>query len=403
MTATAEYGTIRFRKHLVPQFPLGRHGRHSEGKAGVATDHNGVSDRPEVAAWNGFVDSLHKAGQQLAANTAELSRTEQADAFRALLRSVNNQLGRLEVDRERPELLPFNRWRQKFLMDNPDFLYWVADINAAVQYRIRGNRGGAAYVSITVYTAAGNGLESSAIARLDSDEIAFNELGDYDVTLGGNRPADGDWIELPDGAITLWVRHFHNDMHHDRAGWCDIEPVHAPQIPAPIDPERFCRQLTRAAKAAALMPHIWKAATAEDLEQVNQLRHWHEMSGGATYTEPGIHYLRGGWQLSPGEALLIEGELVDCRYWNILAYSRFLNSLDHRYRHVSYTGATATVTGQRYRFIVAGTDPGLADADWIDTEQRPFGILVMRFLQPVQTPRLPSVRRILLTDLGRNP
>jgi len=95
---------------------------------------------------------------------------------------------------------------------------------------------------------------------------------------------------------------------------------------------------------------------------------------------------------------VIEGELVSCRYWNILAYSRFLNSLDHRYRPVAYTGATATVVDNRYRFVVSGTDLSTA-GDWIDTENRPFGVLVMRFLHPERPPQLPTVRRIALSEL----
>ncbi len=354
--------------------------------------------RPEVDAWHGFVDALRAAGEQVVADTADLSRAEQADGLRALLRSVANHLSRSEVDRDRPDLVPFNDWRQKFLMDNPDFRYWVADIHAGGQYRIRGNRGDAAYVSITVYAGAG-GTEAQATARIDSESLTFDESGTYEIALGGDRPATGDWLDLPAGATVVWVRHFHNDVHRDTIGWCGIEPVAEPPVPAPIDPDRFSRQLTRLATATSYLPQIWAAATAADLAQPNQVRRWEEMRGGAVYTEPGIHYLRGGWQLAPGEALLIEGELVDCRYWNILAYSRFLNSLDHRHRRVSYTGATATIADNRYRFVLAAERAGETDADWIDTEGRPEGIIVMRFLQPEHPPQLPTVTRMALRDI----
>jgi hypothetical protein len=120
------------------------------------------------------------------------------------------------------------------------------------------------------------------------------------------------------------------------------------------------------------------------------------MTGGAVYTEPGIFYLRGGWQLEDGEALVIEGEAPRCRYWNILLYSRFLNSLDHRHRRVSATGVTARVVDGRYRFVLAARDPRMASADWLDTEGRPFGIAVMRFLQPDSEPKLPAVRKVRL-------
>ena len=92
-------------------------------------------------AWRAFVAGLAEAGERLGRSTANLSRDEQADGFRALLRALHNQLARFEVDRERPELVPFNGWRQKLFMDNPDFQYWVADVRPDRRYRVHGRRG----------------------------------------------------------------------------------------------------------------------------------------------------------------------------------------------------------------------------------------------------------------------
>ncbi|OLP03651.1 hypothetical protein BVU76_03665 [Mycolicibacterium porcinum] len=359
---------------------------------------NGEEPRAEVAAWNAFVDGLRTAGEQLAADTAHLPETERADGFRALLRAVSNQLGRVEVDRDKPELIAFNGWRQKFLMDNPDFRYWVADVRPDGRYRIRGNRGDAAYVSITVYGAGRDGAQ--AVSRIDSDAITFDADGGYEVTVGERRPGAGDWLALPERATAVWVRHFHDDVQTDRLGWCAVEPVEPPPVPAPIDPARFGKQVSKASSVIAHLPRVWNAAAAADHKSPNRLRHWTEMTGGAVFTEPAIDYLRGGWQLGPDEALLIEGDLVPCRYWNILAYSRFLNSLDYRHRRVSYTGATAHLKDGRYRFIVSATDPGPTAGDWIDSEGRAFGIVVMRFLQPERPPAVPATQVVRLADLA---
>src|SRR5687767_14346897 len=102
--------------------PSSRRSPEQDGPEVAAGD---AGNRPEVAAWAALVDALQTAGQQLAADTAELDEHERADGFRALIRALHNQLARFEADPERPELLPFNGWRQKFFMDNPDFRYWV--------------------------------------------------------------------------------------------------------------------------------------------------------------------------------------------------------------------------------------------------------------------------------------
>lgn len=358
--------------------------------------------RPEVDAWNGLVDALRAAGEKLATDTAGLPPAERADGFRALVRGLTNQLSRFEIDREKPELMPFNGWRHKFLMDNPDFGYWVTEVRGDRVYRITGDRGDASYVSVTVYRRTG-GIGSEATARIDSDALVFDEDGRFEITVGGEEPDSANWLGLPERTGVIWVRFFHDDVASDRPGTCAIEPLATPTTPPSIDPEKFCSQLGTLAATTSMLPTIFEISTKDDLNPPNVLRHWSEMAGGAVFTEPGIHYVRGGWRLDPGQALVIEGDVIDCRYWNILAYSRFLNSLDFRYRPVSYTGATATLTDGRFRFVLAVEDPAAegpgVGADWIDTEGREFGIIVMRFLQPARKPPLPSARVVTLDEL----
>ena len=361
-----------------------------------------TEDGPPVdAAWTALVDGLRDAGERLAADTAGLDPTERADGYRALLRGLANQLGRFEVDRERPELVPFNGWRQKMFLDNPDFRYWVADVRDDRRYRVTGNVGDAVYLSITAYASRG-GLDAAATARLDSDTLTLDEDGGFELTVSRDAPGgDGDWLELPEGATVLWVRQFHHDAANDRLGWCRIEPLDDVAVPPPIEPDRFARHLDRLGSGMAAFPPIWAASIRDDLAQPNEVRRWSEMAGGAAFTEPGIHYLRGAWELDDGEALVVEGEVPPCRYWNVLLYSRFLNSLDHRARRVSRTAGTARTVDGRYRFVLSATDPG-GPGDWLDTEGRSFGLFVFRFLQPDREPVLPVVRRCRIDDVGND-
>jgi len=330
-----------------------------------------------------------------------LDQVERADGFRALLRGLNNQLGRFEVDRERPELVGFNGWREKMYMDNPDFRYFVADIRDDHRYRVTGALGDAAYLSVTVYRSDG-GLDAAAAARLDSDSIDLDDDGGFEVLLvPGPERADRNGIELPAGARSVWVRFFHNDVANDEPGSCRIEPLDPPDHPdhePPIDPDRFAHHLRRLGKEMSAFPSVFEHAMRHDLEAPNEVRAWSEMAGGAAFTEPNIAYLRGSWHLEDGEALVIEGEAPQCRYWNILLYSRFLNSLDYRSRRVSCTGATAGIIDGHYRFVLAARDPG-GSGDWLDTEGRPFGLFVLRFLQPAPEPALPSVRVVPLEEI----
>ena len=267
--------------------------------------HRGGYVRPVVddgargaQAWAAFVEGLRTAGERLAAETAGLGPEEQADGYRALLRGLGNQLGRFEVDRERPELVPFNGWRQKMFMDNPDFRYWVADVRDDRRYRITGAIGDAVYLSITAY-ASGGTLDAVATARVDSDALAIDAEGALRPDRRPRGPADGsDWLALPEGATAAVGAPVPPRCRQRRLGWCDIEPLDAVDVPPIIDPDRFERHLRRLGRRhRRASARSWTASTADDLERPNEARHWSEMAGGAAFTEPNIHYLRarGGW------------------------------------------------------------------------------------------------------------
>lgn len=356
---------------------------------------SGTESAP-YAAWRKLVDSLGEAGRRMDEAAAELSPEERADGFRALARALANQLGRLEVDDASPELAPFNLWRQKFYMDNPDCLYWVGEIARGGTYRITGNARHAAFTSINVY--AGAGLEAQTVARVTSDDLVLDAEGRFVLTLGGDQAsAEGQWVVIPEGANMVWVRQFYDDP--DRMdGDCAIARLDAVATPAIIEPARFSRRLANTGatlnQASRAISRGWTA----EVPGANTIREWSEMQGGAVYTEPGIHYQRGAWKLEPGQALVIEGRKVAARHSSVLLYSRFLNSLDYRNRQVSLAGPRIASDHEgRFRIVIAGEDPGVAN--WLDTEGRPFGLFVIRWLQPAETPELPTARVVSLADL----
>lgn len=348
--------------------------------------------------WTALVDGMRAAGESLDAATAALDAAERADGRRALLRAVNNLLGRLEVDRDRPELMPFNGWREKFFMDNPDYRYWITDIRDDRSYRITGNIGQSVYQSITVYSGKGVG-DAAAVARIDSDDLGVDADGDFGVTLATNDFGAAPGLTLPSGSTSLWVRYAHHGADPERPGWCRIETLDPPPAPAAVRTRTLDAGLSRIGAVIANVPQVFELSVAADAKEPNTVRRWSAMAGGAAFTEPGIDYLRGAWQLDEGEALLIEGVPPPCRHWNIVLYSRFLNSLDYGHRTVSRTGASSTLTDGRYRFVLAARDPGVRGYDWLDTEGRRFGLFVLRFLQPGAAPDLPQAQRIRLGDL----
>jgi hypothetical protein len=335
---------------------------------------------------NGCVDlaeGLLTASHRLAALTVKLDDIDREDGRQALSRALNNLLGRAEFDKDAPELVPFNGWGQKFFMDNPCYRYWITDIRGGADYRICGNIGDSVYQSITAYSGRGV-ADAVAELRIDRADLTVSATGDFDTVL-----------TLPGAVTSLWVRYTHEVLTPPQPGWCRIERV-GPHPGTPLhNPGHHDRELARVGGFIAHLPGLWEMATADDAKVPNSVRHWAAMAGGAAFTEPGVHYLRGSWQLEPGEALLIDGPAVACRNWNVVLYNRFLNSLDYRTRTVAHTSTTAPVSDGRYRFAIADRDPGIDGQHWLDTGGRRFGLFVLRFLQPESEPELPVVRRVV--------
>jgi len=353
------------------------------------------SGSPAYVSWRALVDSLADAGDRMEAATVSLTEEERTDGFRALARALANQLGRLEVDDAKPELAPFNLWRQKFYMDNPDCLYWVAEIASGGRYRIEGNARNAAFTSINVY--AGAGLEATTVARLTSDDLECDAEGRFRLTLGGDAAdAEGQWASLPHGANMVWVRQFYDDLD-TMDGACSIVRLDRVAPPPMIEAARFARRLANMGATLRTASKVLSRSAASEAEPPNNIREWSEMQGGAVYTEPGIHYQRGAWHLDPGQALVIEGQPVAARHRSVLLYSRFLNSLDYRNRQVSLAGSRFVTEASRFRIVIAAEDPGLPN--WLDTEGRPFGLFVIRWLQPASIPPLPIARVVPIADL----
>lgn len=340
-----------------------------------------------------LVDGLSAAAADIDAATTDFDAIDRTDARLALLRALNNQLGRLEVDGDAPELMPFNGWRQKFFMDNPDYRYWITDVRDDADYRITGEVGDSVYQSITVYAGA-NIATTTAVARLDTDDLGVDTDGCFAVALSRNSSE----LPLPEGSTSVWVRYIHNRVDPVRPGSCRIEK--SGQQPPRVSADRLDRDLSRLGAFLGQLPKLLGFAVAADLETPNSVRHWSAMAGGAAFTEPGIHYLRGAWQLEPNEALVVEGPLVTCRHWNIVLYNRFLNSLDYRHHVVSRTSVSSSINDGRFRFVLADRDPQQPGYDWLDTTGRRFGLFVMRFLQPDSEPDLPTARRVAIDDLA---
>ena len=88
------------------------------------------------------------------------------------------------------------------------------------------------------------------------------------------------------------------------------------------------------------------------------------------------------WDLDDGEALVVDSDVPDARYWSLRLYTMAwfelveptgrVASLNHRQLAISADG--------RLRVVVSARDPGVPN--WLDTGGRPVGLLTLRWFWP---------------------
>jgi len=349
------------------------------------------------AAWDGFLASAAKAVERMDGLTAGLPEAERADGFRVLTRTLGAAHEVLEMDRVHPVPVPHNQWNAKFLMDNPDGKYWLFELDAAHSYVLRGNLGEAAYTAISVYREREAWHDTEVAATINGRDLATDANGDFDLYLGGERQGD-NWLPLDPDARTVWIRQFFNDVRNERPSRFDVRNLD-PAAPAPlIEPHLLASRLEVAGKKLRSMTSAIRHAGEHELSRGNHVREWSEMMGGAVFTSSDIWYQRGGWSLAPDEALVLEGHAPASPFWHIVLYSRFLNSLEHRYRRTSLTGPKVqTAEDGTFRLVLAARDPGVPN--WLDTEGRAQGMFALRWVMPETQPPLPTATVVKLADL----
>jgi len=238
------------------------------------------------------------------------------------------------------------------------------------------------------------GLSPRRMATYLSDrDLDIARDGTFRFVLAADEPsalelAGARWIAVPEDSSAIVVRQFIADPEVERPATFSIESLDPPGPPARPTDEMLAEQLT------AMAWTIWKLATLhqtikpELLDLPNELVTAGAAELGAADTTPDSLYMIGTFRLDDGEALTLELEPPDTRYWSVTLENIWHECIDVRRRRSSLTNATA-VSGAdgSVRVVIAAADPG-AD-NWLDTGGRHRGFVLLRWLD---SPVAPTVR-----------
>ena len=374
-----------------------------------------AADGTAAAAFRAFLDGL----AEVAAGTAGVGvdatcGQESAEGHRHVLHLLSAALDfYLEGDPERPVFTRIVSPARKLLGDNPDAVYHFAPLRGDRAYRIRGRRGDACYLSVTVHAAAADGRIGGVHERpaADLNHLALEEApGEpFELVLSPEPldPQPARFVRLAPEAVSVIVRHYFETeapvaADPSRAFELSIQALHPPGPAAPWSEaalaERLARALAFVRGATLEMPQLPEGGFISRTPNVLGQPLVFRQAGEAGWGAVDIAYSMGPYRVAPDEALLVEGRFPECLFANVVLWNRFMQTFDYRERPVSRNRAqTRLEPDGSFRMVIAHRDPGVPN--WLDTEGHAEGTMFWRFLMPKGEVARPSCRLVPLASL----
>lgn len=342
-----------------------------------------LADLRSGAAWEEFCDALRDVGKGMLASEFAESDLERAEGYRYVLGLLTMRLQRL-LYRTGPEQPAFIRLMDdilKFGLDNPDGVNSKsAEVRDDLTYRLFGRAGGERYVE---FVLSG---ERGTLSNHFLDQFKIDADGRFEIVLS-SRPHPGNWIPMPEGALSLLVRQIQYDWDSEGYTEIHIEQPGASGVPECLkvpEPAAVAAELRAVAKTFASEFEFWQDYTrAFRREGDNVIPRDQPLAFSGR--SPVRAAPKGFFLLEPEQAMLLEFEDPGGLFWSVALGDTWFRSFDPSHHQMSLNGAQAIRDADGlYRLVIAHQDPGIAN--WLDTVGHRRGNITFRYVRTENRP-----------------
>jgi hypothetical protein len=281
-------------------------------------------------------------------------------------------------------------------LDNPDTLYFHANLRDDAEYLVTGVRGSTRDLNFQVLAGDYTPVDvPDSPTAFDDRSLAVGPDGVFQLRLGPDVTGPNT-VRLTPGASMLLVRECYSDWATERRGTIRIERVGtAGQAPAPLTGEQLERRYKAAGKSLVNRLKTFLAFPEWfylDLP-VNTMTEPRLTPGGlSTQFSSAGHY-----ELSDDEVMVVTVPASDAPYQGIQLGSRWYISLDYLNHQTSLTADQARPDADgNLRFVISERDPGLAN--WLERTGHDRGYVQIRWqrlsreLEPADGPQIDVVK-----------
>jgi hypothetical protein len=275
---------------------------------------------------------------------------------------------------------------------NADNVYRHARVRSPHRYRIRGRMQSCEDFVLAVREGFRHTERPATVVELTASDIGIGPDTDFELLLGGQGD-EPNRLPLPDGAIMCSIREYYFDWQPREPATFTIECLDG----EPGEVPSFADSLDEAADLTERSLLFWN-----DYMHEARARQEDNSFGGKVDVPRGLKLQQFGfcfYDIGPNEALVVECDVPDARYWSMQLYRMHfftpfdfgrVTSLNHRQTRIGADG--------RVHFVLAHEDPGVPN--WLDTMGRRGGLLNFRHFWGSALPT-PETRLVPSADVRK--
>jgi hypothetical protein len=352
-------------------------------------------------AWREFCDLLADAGEAILAEGNPTDPLDRAEGFRMLTRLLRGALeNSLEHGRAaEPQLICTCHETIKIVGENPDNHYLGTSLDGKYDYRIRGTRGEAKWISFNLFSGPGFGGGGPGTgATMHEEQMDIAPDGTFEIVISQHEHP-GNWLRSEPETRSLAIRQTFLDKRHHRHAEMHIERLDNDGTPpAPLTAEEVYRSLIYAGFYVKGVAEIGARWARRQAECPNVFTDEAQLPETANFKDPQITWHQAYFDIAEDEALVVEFMPPECEYWMIALHNHWMETLDYVHHQATLNCHSARLESDgSARFVIAHRDPGVGN--WLDTAGHSRGTVGVRWVGPDVVDVMPATRVVKVDSL----
>ena len=353
---------------------------------------------PDVLAWKRFCQRMEALGERILEDDFPNHPGDSTEGIAHLADQVSCWLGwaGAHADTTAPFFHRNNDLFTQWGGPNQDNAYHHVQIDPKRRYRVRGKMHSCEHFVMTFRVGFMHMKEWGTKKAVSSVDLGLSPGDDFEMLIGGTEDEEG-WISIPDGVAILSLRQYYVDWQPEEPATFTIECVDEIPTPARLDSQTVADRLDHALDQVESSVFGWNDYMKDHRAKATDNTFAAQQTVAKGLSDARYAFLF--WNLQPDEALLIETDIPDARYWGLqLATHGWFEQVDpvHRITSINQRQAQPSSDG-RVRLVVSHSDPGVPN--WLDVAGHPEGLLTFRWFWPKSDPT-PSARVVPLDAIS---